>query len=105
MPASPILDMLSTIAVFSSGGVPGEDLIPLRARKPYTLTLLRNEGIRGRRPRTIDGSMDNSIEDSFGKGESSVESADRGRGLEDEEEVDAEEEGAGLGCAILELVC
>lgn len=40
------------------------------------------------------------MEDSFGVGESSVESTDRGRSLEAEEE---EEEAAGLGCAILEV--
>jgi hypothetical protein len=78
--------------------------MPLRARKPYILTLLLNEGKRGRRPRTIDGSMDRSIEDPFGVGESSVESADRGRGLDAEEEEE-EEEAAGLGGAILEIVC
>jgi hypothetical protein len=77
--------------------------MPLRTRKPYMLTLLRNEGKRGRRPRTIDGSMDKSMEGSFGVGESNVESADKGRGLEAEEEE--QEEAAGLGCAILEMVC
>jgi hypothetical protein len=74
--------------------------MPLRARKPYILTLLLNEGKRGRRPRTIDGSMDNKIEDSFGDGGSSVESADKGRGLEAEEE-----EAAGVGCPMLEMGC
>jgi hypothetical protein len=46
--------------------------------------------------------MDRSVDGSLGVGESRVESADKGRGLEAEEE---EEEAAGLGCAILEMVC
>jgi len=50
--------------------------------------------------------MDRSIEDSFGVGESSVESADKWRGLEaEEDEEEEEEEAAGLGCTILEMVC
>ena len=49
--------------------------------------------------------MDRSIEDPFGVGESSVESADRGRGLDTEEEEEEEQEAAGLGGAILEIVC
>jgi hypothetical protein len=74
--------------------------MPFRARNPYILTLLRNEGKRGRRPRTTDGSIDNSIEDSFGEDEGSLESADKGRGLEDE----GGKEVPDLGCAILRLV-
>lgn len=47
--------------------------------------------------------MDNSIDDSLGEGESSVESTDRGRGLEDKE--GEHEEPPGLSCAIPTSIC